>query len=190
MSLPPTFRVKISSEDAGMAITPVVSRDMPLQELILCILGVTGKDPVRIREILERGSIVSGASRIRWTGVAAEQSTVRDLLAMFPNPDPSQPFEPVRCIEVMLAQGRRRISIDALAAQKRRWLRRESFWDVLLRAVPHPKYHDYSYKDSSDVYRAVLSPEQRVAVRDGLRLLTFTVRLPEVDTVEFYVPRK
>jgi hypothetical protein len=48
MSLPPTFRVKISSEDAGMAITPVVSRDMPLQELVLCILGVTGKDPVSI----------------------------------------------------------------------------------------------------------------------------------------------
>ena len=69
MALPPTVRVKLSSEAAeSISITPVVVQEMPVRELVEYMLGVTGKDEARIRELLLRGSLVSGASRFRWTG--------------------------------------------------------------------------------------------------------------------------
>jgi len=64
MALPPIVRVKLSSEAAeSISITPVVVREMPVRELVEYMLGVTGKDEARIRELLLRGSLVSGASR-------------------------------------------------------------------------------------------------------------------------------
>ena len=69
MALPPTVRVKLSSEAAeSISLTPVIVQEMPLRELIEYMLGVAGKDEGRIRELLLRGTIVSGASRFRWSG--------------------------------------------------------------------------------------------------------------------------
>jgi hypothetical protein len=189
MSLPPTVHVKISSEATEMSVTPVVAREMSADELVLRILGVTGKDANRVREILLRGSVVAGASRIRWSSVTADEVTVREFLVRFPDPDPLRPFDAGRCVEIVLAEGLRRVSIDAEAARKRRWFQRASFWDVLLQAIPHPAYHEYSYKDSADVYRTILTTEQRSAIQGGLRLLTFPVRLPAVGAIDLYVPR-
>ena len=73
MALPPTVRVKLSSEAAeSISITPVVVQEMPVRELVEYMLGVTGKDEARIRELLLRGSLVSGASRFRWAGWDAD----------------------------------------------------------------------------------------------------------------------
>ena len=95
MALPPTVRVKLSSEAAeSISITPVVVQEMPVGELVEYMLGVTGKDEARIRELLLRGSLVSGASRFRWTGWDAGLENLRELLATFPDPDPSRPFMP------------------------------------------------------------------------------------------------
>ena len=73
MALPRRVRVKLSSEAAeSISITPVVVQEMPVRELVEHMLGVTGKDEARIRELLLRGTLVSGASRFRWAGWEAE----------------------------------------------------------------------------------------------------------------------
>src|SRR5687767_11708830 len=98
MSLPRTIRVKISSEHVeSIGLTPVVSRDMPLDELITYLLGVTGKDSARVREILSRGSLVAGASRFRWTAFDSLETDIVACLARFPDPDPSIPFDGAGC---------------------------------------------------------------------------------------------
>ena len=78
MSLPPTVRVKLSSEAAeSISITPVVVQEMPVRELVEYMMGVTGKDEARIAELLLRGSLVSGASRFRWVGWEAAREDLR-----------------------------------------------------------------------------------------------------------------
>ena len=60
-------RIKISSEGAGtIALTPVLVQEIPLDELIARIGAVSGKDPKRIRELLDTGTVVNGSSRFRW----------------------------------------------------------------------------------------------------------------------------
>lgn len=173
-----------------MAVTQVVSQDMPVHELALRILGVIGsKDAQRMQEILKRGSVVAGASRLRWDSILADEREVWEALSSFPDAEPSRPFDAGRCVEFVLIEGRRRVAIDVAAAVKRGWFQRRSFWDAVMEATPHPAYHDYSYKDSADVYRAVLSTGQNSAIQDGLRLLPFPVRLTAIDTIEFLVPR-
>jgi hypothetical protein len=93
MSLPATVRVKLSSEAAeGISITRVVVQDLPLRDLVEHMLGITGKNEARVRELLLRGTLVSGASRFRWTGWEADLDGLRELLATFPGDDPARPF--------------------------------------------------------------------------------------------------
>src|SRR5205814_122839 len=91
MAMPRTVRVKLSSEAAeSIALTPVVAQDMAGRGLIEGVRGVAGKDEGRIREVLRRGTMVSGASRFRWAGWAVEVEELRELLATFPDADPSR----------------------------------------------------------------------------------------------------
>src|ERR1051326_4996690 len=84
--LPQTIRVKLSSEAAeSIALTPVVVQEMAVRELVEHVLGVTGKDEARIRDLLLRGTLVSGASRFRWQGWEAEMEALRELLGTFPD---------------------------------------------------------------------------------------------------------
>ena len=93
MSLPATVRVKLSSEAAeGISITRVVVQDLPVRDLVEHMLGITGKNEARVRELLLRGTLVSGASRFRWTGWDADLDGLRELLATFPGDDPARPF--------------------------------------------------------------------------------------------------
>jgi hypothetical protein len=92
MALPHTVRVKLSSEAAeSISLTPVVVQEMAIRDLVEHMLGVTGKDEARIRELLLRGSLVSGASRFRWAGWDQDAESLRALLAAFPDPDPTRP---------------------------------------------------------------------------------------------------
>ena len=94
-ALPETIRVKLSSEAADyVSITPVLVQELPLRELVGHMLGLTGKDEKRIRELLLRGTLVSGASRFRWTGWDADSDGIRHLLAGFPDPEPARLFDP------------------------------------------------------------------------------------------------
>ena len=79
MALPQTVRVKLSSEVAeAISITPVVLQELPVRELVEHLLGIAGKDESRIREILRRGTLVSGASRFRWAGWEADLESLRE----------------------------------------------------------------------------------------------------------------
>src|SRR6476659_10988077 len=107
MSLPERIRVKLSSEAAeAISLTPVVVREIPIRELVEYMLGVTGKDESRVRELLLRGTLVSGASRFRWNGWEADPQALIDLLATFPDPEPERPFAPERSVRAILRGGR------------------------------------------------------------------------------------
>jgi hypothetical protein len=161
MSLPATVRVKLSSEAAeGISITRVVVQDLPLRDLVEHMLGVTGKDEARVRELLLRGTLVSGASRFRWSGWDAELDGLRELLATFPGDDPTRPFVCARCVRAVLRGGRQAIHIPREAVARKtpllkRWRRQASFWDALmeLAGAGEIRYLHYSYKDRADCYR-------------------------------------
>ena len=133
MALPPTIRVKLSSEAAdSISLTPVVVQEMPLRDLIEHMLGVTGKDEARIRDLLLRGTLVSGASRFRWAGWEAEVDDLRELLATFPDPDPTRAFRSAHCTRVILRGGRQAIEITREAGSRKGLFQRKTFWDVLM----------------------------------------------------------
>ncbi|MEX2262682.1 MAG: hypothetical protein WD696_12070 [Bryobacteraceae bacterium] len=201
MSLPEKIRVKLSSEAAeSISITPVVVREMPLKELIENMLGLTGKDVPRIRELLLRGALVSGASRFRWDGWQADAESLHQLLADFPDPDPRRPFQPELCTRVILTGARHRIEIPREAGERigpwSRLLRRRSFWDVLMEEVssPNPRYTDYSYKERADCYRQELSAPAAQRLRGSARLVRYTtlaerLRASPLSSAELYVER-
>ncbi len=161
MSLPAIVRVKLSSEAAeGISITQVVVQDLPLRDLVEHMLGITGKNEARVRELLLRGTLVSGASRFRWTGWEAELDGLRELLATYPGDDPARPFASARCLRAVLRGGRQAIYIPREAGARKppllkKWPRKASFWDVLmdLAAAGEIRYLHYSYKDRADCYR-------------------------------------
>src|SRR5688572_28656621 len=153
MGLPPTIRVKLSSEEAGsISLTPVVAQELPMRELIEHILGVAGKDEARIREILLRGTLVSGASRCRWLGWEAETDGLREMLATFPDADPTLPFAAERCLRATLRGGRQAIEIPREAAARKSLFQRSTYWDLLMGIVTAaaPVYTSYSYRDRAD----------------------------------------
>jgi len=177
MSLPDAVRVKLSSEAAeGISLTPVVVRDMPVRELVEYMLGITGKDAARVRELLLRGTLVSGASRFRWNGWEADPAGVLELLATFPDPEPSRPFAPERCVRVMLRGGRQPIEIPRQAGRRKPIFRRATFWDLLLEVARSGDvcYQTYSYKERADTYHVALDPAAAERLRAGAGLVTYT----------------
>jgi hypothetical protein len=197
MALPQTVRVKLSSEVAeAISITPVVLQELPVRELVEHLLGVAGKDEWRIREILLRGTLVSGASRFRWAGWDADLESLRELLATFPDADPSRPFAAAGCIRAILRGGRHAIEIPREAAARKSLFQRKTFWDLLMEIVgaSGPAYSGYSYRDRADCYlrefthaeterlRAAASAVRYSALRDQIRSAGFA-------TAELYVGR-
>lgn len=185
MSLPPTVRVKLSSEAAGaISITPVVVRDMPARELIEMMLPATGKDTDRVRDMLDAGSIVSGASRLRWVGIEASAAAVDEILATFPDPDPAIPFAPSRCMLAVLLGPYARIELARETASRRRFLSRSSFWDRLIEIarVAGARYYDYSYRDRADCFRVALDRHAISTLRHATRLLPYPALARQVES--------
>jgi len=195
--LPDTIRVKLSSEEAGaVSITPVVVREMPLRELVETMLGVAGKDAARIRELLLRGTFVSGASRFRWAGFEAELAGLEEMLVTFPGRDAARPFDAGRCLRAVFRGPGGRGEFTREAAARRRFLRRRSFWDVLMEVAmaASPDYLDYSYKEKADCYRLPLTPEIVACLRQHAGLLRYSsmqqqIRRAAFDSVDLYVSR-
>ncbi len=198
MPLPETIRVKLSSETAGyMSLTPVVTRDMPLRELVELMLGLTGKETERIRELLRRGALVSGASRFRWAGWDADRDALDSLLATFPDPDPARPFSPRFALHAVLHGPHCRVEISRETGSARRFLHRRSFWDALIEAsaAGAPRYLEYSYKHRADCYRVEIPREAAEALRRNARALRYSsleaqVRASAFETIDFYVARE
>ena len=162
MALPDVVPTKISSEAAGYVnITPVAQREMPLAELVEQILGVTGKDSRRIREILSRGSFVGGSARYRWPPIEAAEGELHSLLEGFPDPEPGRSFEAAKCRSVTLKGRHGTLELTREVASERRWFKKQSFWEILIPALEacSPSYLRYSYSDRADVYEAPLSME-------------------------------
>jgi hypothetical protein len=188
MALPQTIRVKISSEAAGaIELTAVVAQELPVRELIERILGLAGKDEPRIREILLRGTLVAGASRFRWAGWKAGPEDVRDLLATFPDPDPSLPFDPARCFRAVLRGGRRAIEIPREAAVCKGLFRRATFWDALMEiaGAGGAVYSNYSYRDRADVYVRHLSAAEVQRLRASAEALRYRTLRDQIEVVDF-----
>jgi hypothetical protein len=192
---PQTLRVKISSEAAEMiALSPVVVREMTLPELVATIVASTGKDIERVREVLRRGSFVSGASRFRWDGVVIDDAGAQALLAAFPSPDPSRPFAPKSCVHVVIRGRTERIEIERITAERKRLFHRRTLWDEMLAVAAAPGYAGYSYKESADVYSAPLGPLEQARLRAAARLSPYSsiaarIEAAALDTIEFFVKR-
>jgi hypothetical protein len=188
MSLPPTVRVKLSSEAAeSISITRVVVQDLPVRDLVEHMLGITGKDEARIRELLLRGTLVSGASRFRWTGWEADLAALRELLATFPGDEPARPFAAGRCVRAVLRGGRQSIEIPREAGARKPLLRKTSFWDLLIElATGNPiRYLHYSYKDRADCYRFDLTPAATEKLRAAGEMLRYSTLREQIRSTGF-----
>ncbi|HUS06270.1 MAG TPA: hypothetical protein VMZ52_08245 [Bryobacteraceae bacterium] len=175
MSPDDPVRVKISSEAAeSIALTPVVSQEMNVRELIRYVLPLTGKDAERVAELLTRGSLVSGGSRFRWSGLKPSLADVDSAFQLFPDPEPSRRFDPARCIQVTLQAEHSQIVIAREVGAKKRLFRRRNFWDMLLELAHAPRYVQYSYKEEADHYRVSLDATAAEALRAAARLLAYS----------------
>ena len=198
MSLPDSVRVKLSSEVAeSISITPVVVREMPIRELVEHMLGVAGKDEARVRDLLQRGTLVSGASRFRWAGLDASQEAIRELLASFPDPDPQRSFAPELCVRATLRSPVRRIEIPREIGSQKPLFRRNSFWNVLMEvaASSEARYVEYSYRERTDCYSAALSLAGLERLRASAGLVKYStiqqqVRGTALDTLDLFCTRR
>lgn len=197
MRLPEIIRVKLSSEEAGaISMTPVLSRDMPLRELVELMLDLTGKNVARVRDLLLRGSLVVGASRYRWTGWDADPAELENLLASFPSPSPDRAFAPEFCVRFILHGPGLRLELAKGPACERRLLKGRTFWDALMdlaRESP-PAYAGYSYREHADRYRLPLNSALASRLAAAASLLRYTrpadhLRNHAVEWIEFLVER-
>jgi hypothetical protein len=178
MPLPGTVRVKLSSEAAGaVSFTPVVVRELALRELLEHVLGVVGKNEPRIREILLRGTLVSGASRFRWTGWEPDPAGLHQLLDSFPDPDPSRVFDKERCARAILRGGRQPIEIS----------REGLFWDLLMEVAGEAgmQYGGYSYRDRADRYLRPFSVGETERLRAGSGTVRYSALREQIRSAGF-----
>lgn len=188
MLLPEKVRVKLSSEAAGaISLTPVVVQELPLRELVEYMLGVAGKDEARIREILLRGTLVSGATRFRWNGWDAGDGALATLLASFPDADPSRPFAAACCVRAVLRGGRNAIEIPREAGSRKGLLGRHSFWDVLMEVVAAapPVYTGYSYRDRADRYMREFTRAEAGSIRAAAESAAYTTLREQIRVAPF-----
>lgn len=202
MALPETIPVKYTEEEAEyLSVRPVVRQTFRLEELLDMLLSIAGKDVPRLQQILRSGTAVYHYFRYWWQGFEADAHDLRAALERFPGPDSARPFRSAECAAVLLeAEGGPRAPMELTreAASKKRWLRRTSLWDVLMRlaeAQP-PKYATYSYSHRGDLYHVEVSPQQletirREAARVAPGELVGAVRnLERVQRIVFVCPRE
>jgi hypothetical protein len=195
VQVPSSIRVRISSEAAEMiALTPVVVQDMEFGALIELMLALTGKDAERIRGLLARGTLVNGASRLRWSPLQIDSDELASYLHRFPDPNPSRPFTIEACHLIQLRGRSTQIAVTPADLSKRRLFRRRSFWDELSSLISNPRYVTYSYKERADVFRHELKATEQQLLREASGLLTYStlerqIKSSSVDTLDLFVKR-
>jgi hypothetical protein len=166
-------QVRVSSEDAGgISLTPVQHREVPVAELVTWIVSVTGKDAPRIEEILKRGSLVVGLSRMRWESADAA-ACLPAILDTLPDDCPERLLDERKVREIVVSAGTRQITIPGGVARARRWFRSESFLERWLSsaALPKPVYERYDYREQADRFRVPIAATATAAYRDAVDLL-------------------
>jgi hypothetical protein len=200
--LPETIRVKYTEEEAEyVSIRPLVQQEFRGAELVDMILSVTGKDVPRIQQILRSGTIVFHSYRYWWQGFEAEAGALAEILAKYPEAEPSRGFRAAECSEVILessgARTTRSIRLRRDAAGKKRLLRSRSFWDCVMDLARDaaPAYREYSYALCGDVYWSALTREQVLRlVAEAERYAPRALRvqlgvLPSVSQITYVCPR-
>ena len=188
MALPQTVLVKLSSEVAeAISITPVVLQELPVRELVEHLLGIAGKDEPRIHDILRRGTLIIGATRFRWAGWDADVASLREVLATFPDADPSRPFAAAGCVRAILRGGRHAIEISREAAARKSLFQRTTFWDVLMEvaAASGPAYSGYSYRDRADRYLRAFTRAETERLRAAASALRYSALRNQIRSAGF-----
>lgn len=196
MTLPSQIPVKYTEEEAEyLSVRPVVKQTFQLAELVDMILGVTGKDPARVQQILRTGTLVFNFYRYWWTGFDAGAQELAAVLAQFPDADASRAFRADECSAAVLvgrsfqpspghvtlpANG---IELSRAEAQRKRlfgWMfSRKNFWDALMIVSREaaPAYLGYSYLRRADIYSVEMTPEQAASLaRAAEKLAPHSVR--------------
>ena len=175
--------VKYTEEEAEyLSVRPVVRQTFQLAELVDMVLGVTGKDPARVQQILRSGTLVFNFFRYWWTGFEADADELGAVLAKFPDADPARAFRAEECSVAILAGKSYQPASGAAAlpangieiardvATRTRLYKRKSFWDVLMSLAqnaatgPTPSYLGYSYQRRADLFYLELAPEQAASL--------------------------
>jgi hypothetical protein len=202
MPLPEAIRVKYTEEEAEyVSIRPLVQQEFRGTELVDMILSVTGKDVARIQQILRSGTIVFHSYRYWWQGFEAESAALAEILAKYPDTEPSREFRAGDCAEVILessgAPAAHTIRLRRDAAGKKRLLRSRSFWDCVMDLASEvaPAYREYSYALRGDVYWSALTRERVMRlVAEGERYAPRGLRvqlgvLASISQITYVCPR-
>ena len=202
LTFPETIAVRFTEEEADyLSLRPILRQPFTPEELVGMILTTTGKDPKRIREILHAGTLVYNMYRYWWERLDVAPEAVAEILARFPEADPTRRFRTEECSAVVLEGGsqapRYSLEIPREEASRKRWFRTRSFWDALVELVRErpPTYAEYSYARRADVYVLPLAPKEIQALSaDALRLASRRLRaqirnLPEMTRIVFLSPR-
>jgi hypothetical protein len=213
MPFPETIPVKYSEEEAEfISMRPLVRQTFRPAELVDMIVAVTGKDPQRVRQILRSGTIVFHSYRYWWQVFDAEPGKLAEILARYPDANPSRPFRPEECTETILESGaasapehpmlqnsapRHSLRVRREDASRKRLFRSRSLWDALMdltRPNP-PAYREYSYALRADIY--ILRPDAAQLARLAREAAQYSPRslrphlaiLPSISQVVFVCPR-
>lgn len=202
MPLPETIPVKYTEEEAGgISMRRVVRQLFRPTEIVDMIVGVAGKDPYRVLQILRSGTVVFHSYRYWWQGFEADPTSLDEILARYPDADPARPFRAENCTEVIFESGnpspRPLLRIRREDASRKRLLRSRGFWDSLISLARHstPVYREYSYSARGDIYVISLSAVERARLdEDAARLAPRSLRaslaaLPAAAHLAFLCPR-
>jgi hypothetical protein len=166
MPLPETIAMRFTEEDAGyVTVRPVVKQTFRLAELADMVVSVTGKIPSRVQQIFRSGTVVYNGYRYWWDGFPSENTEIARLLTLFPDDDPSRPFNSAQVTAITLEIGggtqRSLLSVTLREASAKKLFHKLSPWEILLKAAHHapPRYERYSHAERADIYRLHLSPE-------------------------------
>jgi hypothetical protein len=208
--LPETIAVKYTEEEAEyLSMRPLVRQTFRAPELVDMIVQVAGKDSARVQQILRAGTIVFHSFRYWWQGFDPDTAALAEILAKYPDADPSRPFRAADCAEAILESSgsppRHSLRITSESAAKvsplrkfARALRRQpTFWQVLMNfgEEVRPRYREYSYTRRADLYSIALNAQQiaRLA-QEATRHAPRTLRAellepPAISQIVFVCPR-
>jgi hypothetical protein len=208
--LPETIAVKYTEEEAEyLSMRPLVRQTFRAPELVDMIVQVAGKDSARVQQILRAGTIVFHSFRYWWQGFNPDAAALAEILAKYPDADPTRPFRAADCVEVILESSgsppRHSLRITKEAATKspslqkiaRALRNKPSFWQRLMNFAEeaHPRYREYSYARRRDLYSIALTPDQiarlaQEAARHAPRTLrTELLEPPAISQIVFICAR-